>query len=154
MENNNSYFISNTIWFWVRVAIFHRLPSKRLEVLPLDAQLIVDDLCGSILVRSRYSFFYESFYATIVSYRLIPESPRWLLAVGQHEQALLILRTAAKENKRPPFDMNRVLTNLSNTSSGEKSSKVSVRALFSTKELKKRSYLLCLNWLVVGMCYI
>lgn len=35
------------------------------------------------------------------SFRLIPESPRWLIAVGKQKEAMIILTEAAKKNNNP-----------------------------------------------------
>ncbi|CAH1137884.1 unnamed protein product [Phyllotreta striolata] len=87
-----------------------------------------------------------------VFYWCIPESPRWLLVVGKRNEAINVLQKAAIENniKRNKFQTG--LTQLSNVNS-KKKNYTSCLAIFSTEELRKRSYLLCFNWLLYGVTF-
>ncbi|CAH1134400.1 unnamed protein product [Ceutorhynchus assimilis] len=83
---------------------------------------------------------------------LVPESPRWLLAIGKHKEALRILKKAAKENNLKLFDIANEMTNLSKQGC-TKQPKMSFKQLFSTKILIRRTYLLCINWSLAGISF-
>ncbi|KAJ8941606.1 hypothetical protein NQ318_012952 [Aromia moschata] len=82
----------------------------------------------------------------------VPESPRWLIAVGRKDEAMAILQKAAIFNKKDPANVEMAMTELSNVPT-EDNQKPSFSALFSTKQLKKRSTLLCLNWTICGITF-
>lgn len=43
-------------------------------------------------------------------YRFIPESPRWLLAMGKVDETMEVLQKAAKVNKHPlPENMDKII---------------------------------------------
>lgn len=86
-------------------------------------------------------------------FRLIPESPRWLLATGQTEKAARVLRQATIFNSRPLEELEVTLTDLSNVAVARSVEKPAFSTLFQTKSLKKRTLLLCLNWTIVGISF-
>jgi len=49
-------------------------------------------------------------FKIFVFLRILPESPRWLLATGRLDQVLAVLQTAAKINNRPiPSGIDKLL---------------------------------------------
>lgn len=79
------------------------------------------------------------------AFRCIPESPRWLIAVGRTEEALAILKKAAMVNKKDKDNVDLLCTHLSNSVTADYQ-KPSFGSLFSTPPLMKRSILLIINW--------
>lgn len=46
--------------------------------------------------------------------RFIPESPRWLLAMGKVDETMEVLKKASKMNKHPlPANMDKILNQVS-----------------------------------------
>lgn len=74
----------------------------------------------------------------------MPESPRWLFAIGHNDKALGVLREAAKANKINPDQMNERFEGLSSLSKATTKPKVSV--LFTKRTLRIRTILLTTKW--------
>lgn len=80
----------------------------------------------------------------------IPESPRWLLATGRRKEAINVLEKAARFNG---MDSNRIRNILESYSFQNQKENPKFKALISTRELRKRTILLCLNWLICGISF-
>lgn len=88
-------------------------------------------------------------------FRIIPESPRWLLAVGQIGKARAILTCAAKRNKIP---MEKVSAAIDSHESHAKSEdrtneKYNITHLFKTPNMRVKTICIATNWFVCGICY-
>lgn len=81
--------------------------------------------------------------------RLVPESPRWLLAVGRKKEAAGVLENAAKCNNLCSKKIHLTLTNL--LDQDVNITKPSISTLFAVKELKSRTILLCINWYCINL---
>lgn len=80
---------------------------------------------------------------TTRKFRFIPESPRWLMAVGKRKEALEVLQKAAVSNGLDPEIVIPALGQFSNVNTKEKPK---LSDLFTKKVLRVRSILLCLIW--------
>ncbi|KAJ8707424.1 hypothetical protein PYW08_010676 [Mythimna loreyi] len=95
-------------------------------------------------------------------YWLIPESPRWLLAVGKVEQAREILLQAAKKNKKPVEEVATAIESYetkllaSKTQGFEADSKkrtYGVLDLLRTPVMRRRMILIAINYFNGGMIF-
>ncbi|XP_076237791.1 organic cation transporter protein-like [Calliopsis andreniformis] len=89
-------------------------------------------------------------------YWIIPESPRWLLAVGKLSNAERILIKAAGRNKIPIENVKTAIdTYESNARSLHKEAKekYNITHLFRTPNLRLKTICICINWFVCGSCF-
>lgn len=89
-------------------------------------------------------------------FRLIPESPRWLLAMGENEKAADILNKAGKVNGLKSKDFYTVLTSFKGSSGVKEGEEPSTKSppffkLFQTKRLRRTTLSLFFNWFVAGL---
>ncbi|XP_071449649.1 organic cation transporter protein-like [Hetaerina americana] len=92
---------------------------------------------------------------------IIPESPRWLLAMGRIEEVLVILKEATDANGRsPPLPADKFLAqaNAQSPSSDDKAPveeapKLGFLDLFRTPNIRKNSLLLYVIWFVLYFVY-
>ncbi|KAJ8959922.1 hypothetical protein NQ314_006124 [Rhamnusium bicolor] len=82
---------------------------------------------------------------------LIPESPRWLLALGRTQEVIVILEKAARANGRelPPNIDKQLMPD----SSEEPTEDVNVLDLFKTQQMRKKTLCLFLIWFSVYLVY-
>ncbi|XP_026815859.1 organic cation transporter protein [Rhopalosiphum maidis] len=84
---------------------------------------------------------------------IIPESPRWLLAVGKEKQARKILTTGASRNNRKlDGEFEKSLMN-SQPEKGSDENKGNLFDLFRTPNLRKKTLAVFFNWMVCGLCF-
>lgn len=90
------------------------------------------------------------------NFRIVPESPRWLLAVGRTDEAEVILTKAAEKNRIPlskvtaAIEAHKQSAKKSKTT-GEK--KYNATHLFRSPNLCVKTLCICANWFVCGMCF-
>lgn len=82
---------------------------------------------------------------------VLPESPRWLMSMGKHEQAAEILWKISKSNGRSEYtslqQLNGNLRRLIAKQNRKKESKnIGVWTLFSRKRLARNTTLLTISW--------
>lgn len=89
----------------------------------------------------------------IMNFRwILPESPRWLLALGKTKEVLVILEQAARFNNRKlPKNFDKLLQQ--EVSGDEGGENVSVLDLFKTPQMRKKTLCLFLIWFSVYLGY-
>ena len=91
---------------------------------------------------------------------ILPESPRWLVAMDKLDRAMDVFEFGSKINKTPislkdysVFANTHQTNNLSNNEAIEKKSKLGVKSFFTDKVLMKNVVIVCVNCLVATLCY-
>ena len=89
-------------------------------------------------------------------YRLVPESPRWLIINGRIKEARAIITEVGRENQRPvPVHL---FSNNNTNKAGEREEKEeeegrSVLSIFRSRRMGLRTLNMCYQWFSVTMCY-
>lgn len=88
-------------------------------------------------------------------YWIIPESPRWLLAIGRPSKAEQILTKAANRNKIPIENVKTAIETYRDVGSRNNRSKekYNIAHLFRTPNLRLKTVCICINWFVCGSCF-
>lgn len=88
-------------------------------------------------------------------YWIIPESPRWLLAVGKPAEAEIILTKAAGRNKIPLENVVRAIETHGSQKSvrREKNRNYNLTHLFRTPNMRLKSICIFINWFACGSCF-
>ncbi|CAG9859357.1 unnamed protein product [Phyllotreta striolata] len=93
--------------------------------------------------------------ALITYYWLLPESPRWQLAVGEKAAAVATLTKAAKRNGLPTEtvagDVEAYVTGRG--AAGAAAQKGNIVDLFRTPIMRKYTLVLGFDWFVCGLCF-
>ncbi|XP_075226803.1 organic cation transporter protein-like isoform X2 [Lycorma delicatula] len=83
---------------------------------------------------------------------LVPESPRWLIAVGRQKEAMKILTEAAQRNNNPiPKEIIGPISKEKEIKDG--GNKVGVMDLFRTPNMRKKSLSAFFVWAGCGLCF-
>lgn len=88
--------------------------------------------------------------------RIIPESPRWLLAMGRQRQAERILLKAAGRNKIPVENVKLALETYENQAAvrrAKNNEKYNITHLFRSPNLRLKTICVSVNWFVCGICF-
>ncbi|KAG5891587.1 hypothetical protein JTB14_022252 [Gonioctena quinquepunctata] len=91
----------------------------------------------------------------VIYFWILPESPRWQLAMGNKEPAIETLKKAAKCNKLPTekieADVDLYLENKKEKQTGQK--KANIVDLIRTPIMRMYTIAIGFNWLVCGLCF-
>lgn len=85
-------------------------------------------------------------------YWIIPESPRWLLAVGKPEKAIKVMEKACRFNKIKANSIKDDVEIYMKKRSTEQT-KGKFMDLVSTKNMRIKSICIFYNWIVCGLCF-
>ncbi|XP_077295935.1 organic cation transporter protein-like isoform X2 [Arctopsyche grandis] len=86
-------------------------------------------------------------------YWVLPESPRWLLAVGETKKASKILEKTAKMNKLPTENIANNIEEYQRLRPKDQIQKGNLFDLFKTPNLRRNTICMTFNWLVCGFGY-
>ncbi|GAB0094985.1 organic cation transporter protein [Sergentomyia squamirostris] len=88
-------------------------------------------------------------------YWLIPESPRWLVAVGRLDEATTILTKAAEMNKLPTDGIRKNIDATLKTKSDDDAqmSRGNIVDLVRTPNMRIKTLVMCFNWFVCGIAF-
>ncbi|KAJ8961516.1 hypothetical protein NQ318_014766 [Aromia moschata] len=88
-------------------------------------------------------------------YCLLPESPRWLLAIGRKEKAVAMLKKAAKCNRLPTDNVENDVDSYLRKKDvrGSEVRKGNIVDLFRTPVIRVYTVAICFNWIVCGLCF-
>ncbi|XP_049846933.1 organic cation transporter protein-like [Schistocerca gregaria] len=85
---------------------------------------------------------------------VLPESPRWLLAVGRTKEAGAILEKAAAKNNLKNVDVSQIIkTTVSATEKKDVEEKGNILDLFRTPNMRMKTLCMYFNWFVCGLCF-
>ena len=90
---------------------------------------------------------------------VLPESPRWLVAMNRTEKAIEIFSYGSKINRNPFHSKNRMIKESANQkSSGVKNTEtekesLGVKSFFTHWIIAKHTIVICINCLVATLCY-
>ena len=88
-------------------------------------------------------------FASALLWFVIPESPRWFIAVGKNDAALDILQKGAKIN-----GVDIILDKSAFKQSAEnKDERPGFMGLFHTRFVATNTLVMCFNWIVTNICY-
>lgn len=97
------------------------------------------------------TFVYFDVLRAIIIRWVLPESPRWLLAMGRVQEVMTVLQKAARMNKRQLSpDLDKQLTPTAAKLDQESGS---VLDLFKTKQILTNTLLLFVIWFSVYLVY-
>ncbi|XP_055701896.1 organic cation transporter protein isoform X2 [Phlebotomus papatasi] len=87
-------------------------------------------------------------------YWLIPESPRWLIAVGKIDKATKILTKAAEMNKMPTDGIGKNIDSAMKSKTDDAPmSRGNIVDLVRTPNMRIKTLVMCFNWFVCGIAF-
>ncbi|VDK84968.1 unnamed protein product, partial [Onchocerca ochengi] len=118
--------------------------------------LVLLGVLAMSLRRWRQLIFFSNapFVVLFVYYFIVPESPRWLLSVGRHAEAKIIIKRLAKFNGRNEVDVDDLMSRFArNCDLTVHSNMYNLFDLFRTPNLRKKTILITYIWFVNAVVY-
>ncbi|XP_049846905.1 organic cation transporter protein-like [Schistocerca gregaria] len=131
----------------------HRTTVSVLYQLPFTVGLCIMAAAAYMLRDWRhFHLSLSALSALFLSYAwLVPESPRWLLAVGRRESAVRVLSRGAKLNRLDAAAVRERLPAV--IQKREEQPRPGITALFRSASLRRRMCVLCQAWFVSGLTF-
>nr|XP_022911363.1 organic cation transporter protein-like [Onthophagus taurus] len=129
------------------VGILYQIPFNLGHLsLPLIAYLLRDWRLNQFVISI-------SSVVLFAYYWVLPESPRWLLAVGETEKAVAILEKAAHHNRLPRESIKADVENYVQKKNLKETKGGNILSLVKTPSLRVKTIAICFNWFVCGLCF-
>lgn len=143
---NNQFLILGTKWR-TTVGIIYQIPFN-LGHLTLA-------LIGYLIRDWRYFQLTISLPSLILIsyYWILPESPRWLLAVGKSEQAIQVMEKAAHHNRLPTASIKSDVNSYMQKQEASPQEAGKVLDLVRTPNMRNKTFCISFNWIVCGLCF-
>lgn len=83
----------------------------------------------------------------------MPESPRWLLTIGETDKAIAVLEKAAAHNGLPTSSIRNDVLGSYTENKLQHHAKGRVYDLIRTPNMRNITACICFNWIVCGICF-
>ncbi|KAG7299051.1 hypothetical protein JYU34_017526 [Plutella xylostella] len=84
---------------------------------------------------------------------LLPETPRWLIAVKRTDEAVILIETVAKVNNRPTENIATDVKTYQASIETNQLKKGNILDLFRTPNIRKNILAMAFNWLACSYCF-
>lgn len=140
------YFVTGTKWR-TAVGILYQIPFN-LGHLTLA-------LIGYFLRDWRYFQLAISIPSVILIayYWVLPESPRWLLAVGKSDEAIRVMEKAAHHNGLPTAPIKDDVNTYMQKQEASQQQAGKMFDLVRTPNMRSKTFCISFNWIVCGLCF-
>lgn len=87
-------------------------------------------------------------------YFILPESPRWLIAVGKTDESVKVMEKIARRNNLPTEEIeDKVMKSLKEKKDEKVEKAGNILDLIRTKTMAIRMIFMCFNWITCGLCF-
>ncbi|XP_038214074.1 organic cation transporter-like protein [Zerene cesonia] len=107
-------------------------------------------------IRSYNTFQFAISFTSIILlsyFFLVPETPRWLIAMKRTDEAVKILERAAKVNKLPTDTIKQDIEKYQKSIENNNLKRGNILDLFRTPNLRKNILAMSFNWLTCSYCF-
>ncbi|KAF2881386.1 hypothetical protein ILUMI_24784 [Ignelater luminosus] len=89
----------------------------------------------------------------IAYYWVLPESPRWLLAVGKSEEAIKVMENAAHHNGLSTASIKNDVNTYMQKQEASQQQAGKLFDLVRTPNMRSKTFCVSFNWIVCGLCF-